>query len=329
MTTVLLMLGALLALTLSAVSSGAETGVYCLNRVRLRVRADRREPGAVRLAKLMERSEDLVITTLAGTNVADYLATAFVTALLLHLGTAETHSEIYATALLTPMVLVFGGILPKDLFQREADRLMPMLATPLAVARGALSAIGLLAMLRGVTHVLLRLIDPQHLPRESELLPRARIRRLLIEGAASGGLSEFQREILDRILRMSQTRVSDIMVRRERAAIVPIDMPREDLLRIARMAHFSRLPVHRGDPRRIIGIINVYDVLSDDRERPIAQYVREALFVPADAAAPDALRRLQQARQVMGIAVNQRGECVGLFTMKNLIECIVGEVPVW
>ena len=329
MTAALLAIGAVLALALSSISSGAETGVYCINRVRLRVRADRKEPQAVRLAKLMDRTEDLVITTLAGTNFADYLATAFATALLIHLGAAEAYSEVYATAVITPLVLVFGGIIPKDWFQRESDRLMYPLATPLAAARRVLAWIGLLALLRGVTHGLLRLIDPQHMSREANLLPRARMRRLLIEGAASGGLSEFQREILDRILRMSQTRLADILVRRERAATVPIDIPREDLLRIARMAHFSRLPVHRGDPRKIVGVVNVYDILTDEHERPIAEFLREALFLQSSDSVPDALRKLQQARQVMGIVTNERGECVGLFTMKDLVECIVGEVPVW
>ena len=84
MITLFLLIGLAAAVTLSGFFSGSETGVYCLNRVNLRVASERRIPAARRLARLMKRPEDLVITMLLGTNVADYLATACVSALLLH-----------------------------------------------------------------------------------------------------------------------------------------------------------------------------------------------------------------------------------------------------
>ena len=130
-----LLAGAVLALLLSAFFSGTETGIYCLNHVRLSVRAARRDVRAVRLRLLMHRPQDLVITTLLGTNVADYLATVFVTALLLHLSVAENLAEVYATVVLTPLILVFGGVMPKDWFRRESDHLMYACATPLAWCR--------------------------------------------------------------------------------------------------------------------------------------------------------------------------------------------------
>ena len=92
---------------------------------------------------------------------------------------------------------------------------------------------------------------------------------------------------------------------------------------------FSRLPIFRGDSRRISGVVNVYDVLMDDEEREIAEYVRPAVTLQANETVPTAMRRLQEARQVMGIVIDATGNCIGLFTMKNLVEEIVGELDVW
>ncbi|MFQ5807296.1 MAG: CNNM domain-containing protein [Phycisphaerae bacterium] len=324
-----LVIGAIVAVTLSAFFSGTETGIYCLNRVRLNVRAGQNETGARRLTSLLERPQDLVITTLLGTNVADYLATVCVMALLLHYAVSQSLSEVYATAIVTPLILVFGGVIPKDWFQRESNRLMYALALPLTWCRRVACGTGLVGMLGGLTRYLIRRVDPQRAGAEEELLPRARIRRLLSEAAAGGGLSAFQRDTLERVMEISRVRVVDVMVPRQRAAIVPIDTPRAELLRIARMAHFSRLPVYRDDPRRIVGIVNVYHVLTDDEQKPIGAHVQEATFLHATETVPAALLKMQQARQVMAIVTDRAGNCLGLFTMKDLVEEIVGELEAW
>jgi putative hemolysin len=324
-----LVAGAIVALALSAFFSGTETGIYCLNRVRLRVRADQNDRRARQLTALVERPQDLVITTLVGTNVADYLATVCLTAFLLHVAVSENLAEIYATAILTPLILVFGGVIPKDWFQRESDRLMYPLALPLMWCRRVVRWTGLLPVLGRLTRVLIRWIDPLRAEAEEDLLPRTRIRRLLSEGAVSGGLSPFQRDTLERVMNISQVRLTKVMVPRQRAAIVPIDIARADLLRIARIAHFSRLPVYRDDPRKIVGIVNVYHVLTDEQEKPVAAYVQEATCLHASETVPAALLKMQRARQVMAIVVDGAGNCLGLFTIKDLVEEIVGELEAW
>ena len=238
-------------------------------------------------------------------------------------------AEVYATVILTPLILVFGGVMPKDWFQRESDRLMYPLASPLTWCRRAAGWTGLLWLLGQLTRGLIRRIDPLRAEADEDLLPRARMRRLLSEGAASGGLSSFQRDTLERVMNISRVRLADVMVPRQQAVTVSIDIPRADLLRIARMAHFSRLPVFRDDPRRIVGIVNIYHVLTDDEDKPVAEHVQEATFLQATETVPAALLKLQQARQVMAIVTDRSGSCLGLFTMKDLVEEIVGELEAW
>lgn len=323
------LVGLLVGLVLSAFFSGAETGVYTLNRLRLRVRAAQQQPRATLLARLMERPEELVITTLLGTNIADYLTSASLTAMLVALvGGGE--AEVLATLIGTPLVLIFGGIIPKDWFQRDADRLMYGVAPALLVCKRGAQLTGLVGALRGLTRGLIRMIDPSRAVREEDLLPRTRMLRQLREGAASGGLSVFQRDLIERVLNVSHVRVSQVMIARERAAIVAEDISREDFLRIARMAHFSRLPMHaRGNSGRVVGIVNVYDVITDERPRAPWEYRHEPLRLAADERVPAALLKLQETRQAMAIVEDGRGQCIGILTVKDLVEEIVGELEVW
>lgn len=329
MITTLLLVGLLAAVVLSGLFSGSETGVYCLNPVRLRVASEQGDAAARRLERLMRRPEDLVITLLLGTNLADYVATACTTALLLNAAVSESWAEIYTTAIVTPLIFVFGGIVPKDWFRRESNRLMPRLSGTVLVCLRVAQATGLVRLLRGLTRALIRSIDPRGAAREADLLPRARALRLLREGAARGGLTLLQRDLIERVLNLADVRVGDVMISRRRAAIVPLDIPRDDFLRIARMAHFSRLPVHEGDPRRIVGIVNVYDVLTDRERKPVSAHVRPPLVLPAHISVSAALLNLQRARQTMAIVQDGSGHCLGILTLKDLVEEIVGDLEAW
>lgn len=329
MITALLLAAALAAVALSALSSGMETGVYCLNRVRLRVRSERNEPAARQLAQLMERQEDLVITTLLGTNIADYLSTVCVTLLLLRVGAAGSRAEIYTTAILAPVILVLGGIIPKDWFRRRGEQWMYPLALPLAGTVRVVRATGLAWVLRAMSRGLIRRIDPEAAAREEGLLPRAQTVRLLQEGAARGGLTALQRDMIERVMNISHVRIESIMIPRERAASVSVDVSREDFLRVARMAHFSRLPVWRDNPANICGIVNVYDVLTDADARPIRDHVGDALYLRPHDTVPAALLTLQQARRAMAVVRDRTGQCIGILTVKDLVEEVVGELAAW
>ncbi len=322
-------IGLVVGLLLSAFCSGSETGIYCVNRVRLRVAEARGQRGARRLSRLLQGTEDVVVTTLIGTNLADYLVTASIATLLLARAVPDGQVELLTTAIATPAVLVLGGVLPKDLFRRDADALMRTLARPVAAVTAIARGTGVVWLLRAWTRRVLRWIDPVRAATEAELLPRARTLRLLEEGAVRGGMSPVQREIMERVLRVSTVRMANVMVPRARAAMLPTSVSREDFLRVARMAHFSRIPLYRGDPRKVVGVVSVFDVLMDDRNRPIAEHVRPATFVQVGESVPAALLRMQQARNAMAIVTDAAGHCVGLCTIKDLVEEIVGELEAW
>lgn len=329
MTVTLLIIGTVISLALSGLFSGVETGIYCLNRVRLRLRSEQRRPAALRVAALMERREDLIITMLIGTTLADYFASAFVAALLLHAAVAPTATEVYTTLIMTPLIFAFGNAIPKNCFQLNADGLMYPLAPLLLMFKRAAHFTGLLPVLRGLTHLVVRLASRGGGLDSEAVLPRVKTLRLLREGAVRGGLTAAQSEMIERVLRLSEVRVGRVMIPLRRAAVVPGEVTREDFLRIARMAHFSRFPVRGEREDQIVGVLNAYDVLADTRKRPLREHTREPLRLNVNEPVSSALLRMQSARRAMAIVVNRGGACVGVLTMKDLVEEIVGDLAAW
>lgn len=320
---------AFVAVLASGFFSGAEMGVYALNTVRVRVLATRGDSVAARLLKLVERYETVVITALVGTNIADYVATAAVTAMLLTQASSATAAEFYATLIVTPLILVFGNLIPKDNFRRNPDRLMRLASTPLTLFAMTVRWSGLLTLLRGLSRKLLRYFDPTSADESADLRPRTRALKIVREGAERGGLSAFQRDTFERVIGLSRTRVSKVMVPLSKTACVPDRVERDALIELVNETHFSRLPVYRGGRQNVIGVLHVFDVYAAERTDGIKEHIREVLRISASDSVPAALRKLQEHHEVFAIVEDRRGNALGVLTIKDLVEEIVGELEVW
>lgn len=329
MVTILLLAGVFVGLLLTAYFSGSETGVYCLNPIRVMVEAERDVPGARRLAHIIRRQDETVIGTLIGANVADYIVTVCVAALVLRAADSPHQAELYTTAIVTPLVLVFGNVLPKDYARRYSQQVMRWTAPPLLALNRVLRWSGVIWLVRHGTSALMQRLDPDRVRDSEHVFTRARMLSMLREGAVGGGLSLYQQDLIDRIMSLSKVTIGTVMIPHERAATISIDMPREDFLRIARMAHFARYPVWDGHPRRVVGAVAVIDMITDPGQQPIRSHVRQAVHLPESLSVTGALLRLQESRQPMAVVVNRAGDAVGILTVKDLVEEIVGDLDVW
>lgn len=330
MITLLLLAGGIGGLLLSALFSGFETAAYTLNRVRLRLYDETGRPAARTLARLMERSDDVVLMAMLGTVVADYLISICVAAVLVQGAVQNVAAiELYTTLIVTPAVLVLGAMIPKEWFRREVDRLMYPLAPVLLVCVRLAQATGVVWLFRALMRGLFRWVDPARAAREEPVYSRAGTLRMLREGAVGGKLTRFQLDLFERVMNLSNVRVGNVMIPRQRAAMLPEDVSRDDFMRIAKLAHLSRYPLFRGDPRHIVGIVSVFDLLASEDQRLVKDHAHPPFFLRANEPVPAALLKLQQARQAMAVVQDAAGHCVGILTIKDLVEEVVGELEVW
>ncbi len=240
--------------------SGAETGLYCVNRLRLQVRVHQRDPRALRLAGVLADEQGALFVTLMGTNLMNYITTttaAYVFARLLHF--SEGGTELYTVLCVTPVLFVFGEVVPKNLFQLHADTLMMHSNRLLVVANRVFRLTGIVWLLKGFVALLSRLAGEQQahpplsplgnggLQEGSE--PKRRIAMLLREGLAGTAHAAGQPEppagleMIDRICLLSEMPLQAVMVPRNHVVTIVETGKRSDLLRIARAFAYRRVPV--------------------------------------------------------------------------------------
>jgi len=321
---VLVGLAVLVGLFGSAFFSGAETGLYCVNRLRLHLGVQQRDPRALRLAGVLDDEQGALSVALIGTNVMDYVTTtavAFLFAELLRLGDADT--ELYTIVLVTPVVFVFGQVVPKNLFQLHADRLMMRGSTPLALANRLIRATGLVWLMKQVTGAVNRVCGVTTTYRASTA-PKRRVAMLLQEALADHAHGEERSDLIDRVCRLSETPVRAIMVPQHRVTVIAEGAHRDELVRVVRETAHARVPVYSGRRSQIIGVVKTDELLRRDDWKTIDEHLYPIMALRPYDTVLAALVRMQAARRELAVVTDQAGHWLGMVTVRDLLEEVVG-----
>lgn len=312
---------------LSGAYSGMEIGCYRLSEVRLRLEAQRRGGAWRRLLELNRRRDRLICIVLIGNSLADYLASGSTTYLFTKAGFSAYQTEFYTTLVLGPALFVVGEMVPKALFQARADVLTVRGTWLLEASRVLFTASGLLGAVQWATRGVLRLFG-----RETEsaevLAPRERIRAILLDQTASGLLSTVQLDVARNVLDIRDIATRAAMTPMVRAALVSENASREAVEEAASGNEYSRLLVHAaGNRRKIAGFVNVIEVLlAEEGWARLEPYIRPVVHLDADQSVSASLVTLREARCPIGVVDDHRGDPIGIVTMKDLVEQIVGDV---
>lgn len=321
--------GAALAGTLvSALCSGFETGSYTLNRIRLHVRAHQPRSNAAALERLIGTPNRLLATLLIGNNIAAYVMSLAVSALTEDANHGPWRALLMDVLLVTPLLLIFGEILPKDLFRANCDLLTYWFARPVAAAQWLLTWTGLLPLINRIDRLLHRMLrDPE--PEGDMSQPRRQMTQLVREGVGHGVITAYQSEMIDRVLQINQLTVRDVMRPWSKVIHVDIQQPPESIWLLADRMPYTRLPLlsREGKP---IGLLNVNQVL---RYHPAQCPSFVTMAGPLASVNPqmslqNALRQLQKEGTSMAVVI-ERDKPIGIVTAKDLVEPIIGEIWAW
>jgi putative hemolysin len=312
------------AVCVAAYYSGFETGFYCINRLRLRLRAEQGERSAHALQRLVSRPQILISTALVGTNAGIYLATVLSTQKLRQMGLGMK-AELWGGLILPPIFLIWADMIPKSLYQYHADYLMYKTLWPLRVSEIVLYPFS--AFLRWISRLPQVLLRRRIAPRGGPVTSDAFL-FYLSEGAARGALTSFQRAMAQNILRLKSVPVGATMTPLEKAIMISEEASREELEEVLRAHRYSRMPVWRGSRDRIVGAINVLDVASAERPQ-VRSLVRSVPALRPDTSVADALSLMRREKQQFAVVTDEGGRARGIVTAKDLVEEIVGELEAW
>lgn len=329
MTTYAIVIVILVGLLLSGYFSGSETGLYCVNKLRLHLGVQQGDPRAVRLARLIDNEHTALSVTLIGTNLMNYVTTATVTYAFAHrMGFSETQAEVYTVLALTPVVFVFGEVIPKNLFQANADKLMIATSRVLAVSTTLFRATGVVWLLTTLTRVAMRLAGGTD-PSGTAFDPKRRVAALLGEALAGSAVGLDQSRLIERVIQISETPVHAVMVPRDRVLTVSAGCDRRSLLSLARKTRHARLPVYDSNRRHIIGVAKIDELLAHDDWSVVSDRLRPISVLSPHQTVAAAVNQLQDTRLPMGVVADRGGRMLGIVTLKDLLEEVVGELAEW
>ncbi len=305
--------------------SGSELGLYVMNKVRLELRASRGERAAMRLARRLQRQNHLLAVLLIATNLHGYLATFSISTLLLRLGFAS-QAQWLTIAVMTPVLFVFADALPKTIFRRFAERLVYRLSGMVVFADYLFTFTGLSILVRSFGEVLLKLARRKPASVENEFR-HSPLALALDEGHAAGALTLMQTQMAERAVHLRDVRLGNVMTPRKQVTTISAGASNDALRETIAACDYSRIPVLAGDD--IVGVVDVYDVLTDPAGGGLDAWQKAPLRLLASMPVAEAMCSLQRTRHSMAVVVDQTKAYLGIVTVKDIVEEIVGELQEW
>ena len=317
---------ALIFLLLEGFFSGSETAVISADRAKLRLSAAKGDKRAKLALRLLTRSEQLLATTLVGTNIAVVTGTTLATWLIArHIPTGWNESLV-ATLLMTPVILVFAELIPKCICRVRADTITLHIARPLRLAQRLLYVI--IAVAGGITQALLWLL-PGRIETTNIDVSREELKALAQIGEEHGVLAPQTRRMVQSVFDLGDRLVSTVMVPLPSMASVPLQSAIADVESLAQRVGYSRFPVYDGARENIVGIVNLTDILysSADPATPIDRFVhRRITRIPRSKSVGALLMEFRYSQVPLAIVVDKDGRALGLLSPQDLLEEIVGSI---
>ncbi len=316
-------------LMLSAFFSGSETALTASSRssmARLEKNGNKR---AATVNRLLSQRERLLGTLLLGNNLVNIAASALATGVLLAwFGNA---GMIYATVVMTAVVVIFSEVLPKTAAINAPDRIALIVAQPLvwAVKLFGPIVIGVEALVRWLlTFIGIKVGEDQAILSAHEEL-RGAVDLLHREG----GVETLDRDMFGGVLDLRELVLSDVMIHRTNMITVDADDKPEDIVNTVIASPVTRLPLWRDNPENIIGILHVKDLLralhavdGDASKIDIAALMAPPWFVPETRPVSEQLKAFRRRKTPFALVVDEYGVVEGLVTLEDILEEIVGDI---
>jgi putative hemolysin len=326
----------LLLILMNGLLAGTEIAVLSARRPLLQTEASSGDVRAQRVLELLDDPNNFLSTIQIGITLVGILAGAFggadaVTYLApvlsrLPIPVVAGYAEPLALGLvvltITYLTLVIGELVPKRLALHRPEAISRAMARPMILlASVARPVVWLLS--RSTEMVVKGLgVTTLHRPTVTE----DEVRYLVGEGARTGVFVPAEKEFVERIFRLADETVADVMRPRPDVVGLDIDEPAESVRMKVLSSTYSRFPVYRGDLSQILGIVHAKDVLGQEASLSIEPILRQALFVPETKSLLSMLRAFQDTHSQMAVVINEFGGIEGVVTLEDVLEEIVGEI---
>ncbi len=317
------------SLVAAAFFAGAETALTAASRARLHALETSGDKRATLANKLIATRGRLISAMLLVGQLVTIAASALATSVLV--AAVGERGVVYATVIMTALIVIFGEVLPKTIAIAYPDQMSLLIAPAVSffvtVFGPVVSAVE--ALVRGM----LRLCGVSLAGGESSVSGHEELRGAVDILHREGGVARDERDMFGGLLELSEIPVSDVMVHRMKMRTIDADSPPDELVREVLASPYTRMPLWRGDPDNIIGMLHAKDLFrafaaagGDASKLKAADIALEAWFVPEATTLRDQLQAFLSRKTHSALVVDEYGVVLGLLTLEDIIEEIVGDI---
>lgn len=311
-------------LILEAFFSGSEIALFSVNRAKLKYLAKNKDARAKKLYEKLQKHFDYYIaTTLIGTTLSIVAITAiyvnFLMEFAIYLPALKGKEEIFAESIIV-LTLLFGEILPKSIFQHFAEKLVYFIVPALDFFRKLLYPLILLANL--ITKIVFFVFKLQ--PRKDKILSREELLDALLMD--SEGIEEVEKKIIANVLIFKERRLGEIVVPLSDVVAVDENEKIKDIVSVFKTSGFSRIPVYAKRIDEIVGVIRAYDLADVKPDESVKNFAKSIRYLNEFTSLPNVLKGFKKFKDHMAVVVDERGATMGIITLEDVLEEIVGEI---
>lgn len=315
-------------IALNAFFSLAETALTAASRAKMATLEKEGDQKAARVNQLLEERAEMIGAILLGSNLVTIGASAISTAILTK--TYGPAGAAISTLVLTPLLLIFGEILPKSMAINGADDISRGVSFLVKIMVRILAPI--MWVITGLVSLLMKLMGIQGEVYTTEQA-LAEIRGAVELGRQSGHLEREDQARLGGVLDLQDLDVSDIMVHRKNMRTLDIGLPSREILNQIIATPHSRIPLYKDEAENIVGVLHTKDLLralaendGDIESLDIEAIMKKPWFVPDTTTLKEQLEEFLKQRNHFAIVVDEYGVLQGLVTLEDVLEEIVGEI---
>lgn len=310
-------------LALSAFFSSAETALTTVNKIRIKTLAEEGKKSALRLLKVLSRPGKMLSAILIGNNIVNISATSLATTLTIRLfGNAAVG---IATGILTIVVLLFGEIVPKTWATRNAEKLSFIYCYPIDGLMYLLTPV--IFLIDKLANFFLRLagIDPDA---KISSMTENELKTYVDVSHEDGVIESEEREMILNVFDFGDSYAKDIMIPRIDMSMIDVEASYREVLALFKETMYSRIPVYENETDNIIGVITLKDFffVAKKTDFKIRSILRDTYYTYEYKKTNDLMLEMRQGAINLAIVLDEYGASVGLITMEDLLEEIVGEI---
>lgn len=307
----------ILSLILQGFFAGSEIALISCDKIKIKALADGGSKSAKLVMSAFSEIEQFISTTLVGINLSLITSTVIMTFYLEH--KYGSGAELYTVLILSPLIVIFGQVVPKAVFQKRRNTVVLWAIYPLWIASKIFYPV--LWVVNIFTKKMLTLLGST----ESAFITREELIGV-IEGDTSVPKVDYKERIIKRIFRFSETTVAEIMIPLVHVSALSDESTVGDAVRMIKETGHTRLPIYNNRVDNITGMLHSFYLLGADPYEKVKNYARTPYYVPESKLVDELLDEMKEGIAGLAIVVDEYGGAAGIIALEDILEEVVGEI---